>query len=123
MLILANIYYYQKNYSDAELYFQEFIDSYSGSNILLASGYAGLAACREIEKDYSYAADLYERAANTAPDYIEYQNFLYLSGLCYKKAGDVEKATDIFKTIVEDSQTGKRTKDAEAQLVLLQGNS
>ena len=113
----------QKKYSEAELYFQEFIDSYSGSNILLASGYAGLAACREIDKDYLYAADLYERAANTAPDYIEYHNFLYLSGLCYKKAGDVEKASEIFKSIIDDSPTGQRVRDAEAQLVLLKGNS
>jgi tetratricopeptide (TPR) repeat protein len=119
MLILANIYYQQKKYSDAELYFQEFIDSYSGSNILLSSGYAGLAACKEIDNDFSRAAELYEKAANIAPEFIESDNYLYLSGICYKKAGETDRAVEIFQKITEDSEKNQRARDAESQLVLL----
>jgi outer membrane protein assembly factor BamD (BamD/ComL family) len=119
MLILANIYYQQKKYEEAELYFREFVDSYSGSEILLASGYSGLAACMEIKSDYASAADYYETAANTSEDYTESDNFLYLSGVCFIKAGDNEKAKEVFKRIVETSKTNQRVRDAEAQLVIL----
>ena len=119
MLILANIYYQQKKYDDAEIYFQEFVDSYSGSDILLSSGYAGLAACQEINDNYMAAAELYETAAKTAPDYIESDNFMYLSGICYLKADDDETARQIFKKIIDTSKTNQRVKDAEAQLVML----
>jgi outer membrane protein assembly factor BamD (BamD/ComL family) len=119
MLMLANIYYQQKKYADAELYFQEFVDSYSGSNVLLSSGYAGLAACKEVVRDFMTAAKLYEKAANTADDYIESDNFLYLSGICYVKAGDNEQAKEIFRKIIDSSKTNQHVRDAETQLVLL----
>ncbi len=119
MLMLANIYYQQKKYADAELYFQEFVDSYSGSNVLLSSGYAGLAACKEIARDFLTAAELYETAANTADDYIESDNFLYLSGICYVKAGDIDKGKEIFQKIIDSSKTNQHVRDAETQLVLL----
>ena len=119
MLMLANIYYQQKKYADAESYFQEFVDSYSGSNVLLSSGYAGLAACKEIARDFLTAAELYETAANAADDYIESDNFLYLSGICYVKAGDIDKGKEIFQKIIDSSKTNQHVRDAETQLVLL----
>lgn len=119
MLILANINYQQQKYDEAELYFQEFVDSYSGSDVLLSSGYAGLAACLEIKSDFMGAAEYYETAAETSEDFIESDNFLYLSGICLIKAGDNDKAKTIFKRIVETSKTNQRVRDAEAQLVLL----
>ncbi len=119
MLILANIYYQQKKYEEAELYFQEFVDAYSGSEVLQSSGYAGLAACREISGDYSAAAKYYSTAAKSAPDYIESDNFYYLSGLNYKKAGDTETAKEIFQKIIDNSKTNQRVRDAESQMILL----
>lgn len=123
MLMLANIYFVQNKYADSEKYFQEFVDSYSGSDILLSSGYAGLASCKEVDKDYSNAAELYEKAADAAPDYIEADNFRYLSGLCYKKAGNVENASRIFQAIIDGAKTQQRVRDAETQLILLNTNS
>jgi tetratricopeptide (TPR) repeat protein len=117
--LLANINYQQKKYDLAAFYFEDFVDSYSGSDVLLASGYAGLAACREIEENFDEAGRLYEKAAQTAPDFTEADNYLYLSGLVYKKANEFEKARKQFEELVEKSNTTKRTRDAERQLVLL----
>ena len=117
--LLANINYQQKKYDLASFYFEEFVDSYSGSDVLLASGYAGLAACREIEENFAEAAVLYDKAARTAPDFTEADNYTYLSGLTYKKANEIEKARKQFEKILKHSNTTKRTKDAEKQLVLL----
>lgn len=119
MFLLANIYYQQKKFEDARLYFDKFVSAYSGSNILLASGYAGLAGCFEVDGDFLEAAELYERAAELAPEFIESDNYYYLSGLCYKQANELDKAKSIFEYLASDAKTSVRTKDAEVQLVLL----
>lgn len=119
MFLLANIYYQQGEFTDARNYFEKFVDSYSGSNILLASGYAGLAACLEINKEYEKAAELYEQAADLAGDFPEADNYTYLSGICYKKTGQMDQAKNQFQKIIKKSETGSRVKDAELELVLL----
>ena len=119
MFLLANIYYQQKKYDDARRYFEQFIDAYSGSNILLSSGYAGLAACEEINKNYTRAAELYEQAGEMTPDFPESDNHYFMAGLCYKKAGDWEKSKKIFADLAKDGKTDMRKQQAETQLVLL----
>jgi tetratricopeptide (TPR) repeat protein len=118
-LILANIYYNQNDYENAERYFREFIDSYSGSDILMASGYAGLAACLELKKDFSTAADLYEKASKMAPDYPESDNYAFLAGLCYQKSNNDDEARRIFEDLKANAKSQKAARDAEIQLTLL----
>lgn len=119
MFLLANIHFQQRNYVDAQVNFENFVNSYSGSNILLASGYAGLAACEEINENFETAADLYEQAAELAPDFPESDNYYYLSALCYKRFGDLDKARSIFEQLASEATSSQRVKDAEAQLVLM----
>ena len=122
MFLLANIYYQQKKYSDARLYFEKFVEAYSGSNILLASGYAGLAACYEMEENFSEAAQLYERAADIDPQFTESDNYYYLSAICYKKSGNTQKARVLFEQLASEANISTKAKEAERQLVLLGDN-
>jgi TolA-binding protein len=119
MFLLANIYYQQKMYENARNYFGKFVNAYSGSNILLASGYAGLAACEEVNANFASAAGLYEQAAKLAPDFPESDNYAYLAAICYKRAGETEKARVIFEQLASKPKTSERENDAETQLVLL----
>lgn len=123
MFLLANVLYQKERYDESKNYFEQFIDSYSGSDILLASGIAGLAACYEKEKMFLNAAESYAQAATTAPDFVEADNYLYLSGICFNKAGNTEKAIEKFEFLVENNVTNKRINDAKAQLVKLKNNS
>ncbi len=123
MFLLANILYQKERYEESKNYFEQFIDSYSGSDILLASGIAGLAACYEKEKMFLEAGQTYSRAASTAPDFVEADNYLYLAGICFSKAGDTLKAIEKFEYLVENNVTDKRINDAKAQLTKLKNNS
>ena len=123
MFLLANVLYQKERYEESKNYFEKFIDSYSGSDILLASGIAGLAACYEKEKLFAEAAESYSKAASTAPDFVESDNYLYLSGICFSKAGDTIKAIEKFEYLVENNVTNKRLNDAKAQLTKLKNNS
>lgn len=119
MLFLANLYFQEKSYDQAKQMFYEFIDSYGGSKILLGSGYAGYASCLELESDYLKAAEYYNKARETAPEFVEASNWLYLSGKNYLKAGASEEARNAFHTIIDDYPDSDRKFDAESQLILM----
>jgi TolA-binding protein len=116
---LGNIYFKEKNISEAQNYFQDFIDSYGDSDILLASGYAGLAACYAAEKKYIDAAEYYENAYKAINELPEGANYLYLSGLNYRKAGDLDNAKEAFKKVSEEFKDSARSFDAKEELILL----
>ena len=123
MFLLANVLYQKEKYDEAKVHFEQFVDSYSGSKILLASGIAGLAACYEKEKNFLEAAEAYSKAASTAPYFVEADNYIYLSGICYNKAGNIDKAVEKFEFLVENNSKSKRLNDAKAQLTKLKNNS
>jgi len=119
LFLLASIQYQQEKYEDAKEYFHLFLDSYSGSKILIASGYAGLAACYEKDENYLNAAENYSNAADIASDFVESDNYLYLAGLCYSKAGNKEMAIAKFEKLVDSHLTNNRLNDAKEQLLKL----
>ena len=117
--LYANLLYQEKKYDEAKELFKEFIDSYSGSNILVASGYAGYAACLEKEGNYEEAAEYYIRAQKKAKDFIEASNYLYLAGLNYTAVNEYDEAKDAFKKIVDEYESSERQSDAKAKLIML----
>lgn len=118
--LLANLNYQQENYAEAEKLYKKFIDSYSGDEILLASGYAGYAACLEHRGAHAEASKYYLKAQKTAPDFVEAPNYLYLAGLNYLEAGMKEKAKETFQKIIKKYKDSKRANDAKTQLIMLE---
>jgi len=119
LFLLANLNYQDEQYAQAKTLFEEFTDSYSGSNILLASGYAGLAACYEQEKDFKTAADYYDRAQSRAGEFTKAGDYLYLQALCLLNAGEQEDAREVLDELVERFPEHRHSYDAKSQLVLL----
>jgi tetratricopeptide (TPR) repeat protein len=119
MFLLASIYYQQKKYDQAAELFEQFIDSYSGNDILISSAMAGLAGCYEIKKKFESAAELYLKAAKVADNFTESDNYRYLAGICYKKSGRIEDARIQFNRVIKNSKNDKIVKDSEMQLILL----
>ncbi len=117
--ILANLNFQQEKYKEAELAYKRFIEEYDGSKILLASGYAGYAACLEHRGAHEEAAQYYLKAQKIAPEFTEAANYLYLAGKNFAKAGKLEQARQAFERIVEKYPESKRLNDAKAQLILL----
>ena len=117
--LLANLNFNENNYAEAKNLFKEFIDSYSGSNILLASGYAGYAACLSNEGSYSEAAEYYEEAQEIVGDFNMASEYLYLAGLNYQNANDMEKAKETFNKIIKEYEDSPLVFNAEAKLILL----
>jgi tetratricopeptide (TPR) repeat protein len=119
--LLANIYFQQKKYAEAREKFDDFRSSYSGSAILISSADAGVAACYEAEGNFAEAAKMYEKASTRAPEFPESENYLYLAGICYGKAGDKAAAKKSLDKVVADAKTTKYVEEAKAQLILMAG--
>ena len=122
-LLLANLDFQENKYEDAKENYKEFIDSYGGSNNILASGYAGYAACLEHEGLYEEAAENFETAWKKAPRFIEAPGYLYLAGLNYSKAGDRQYAQELFNRIIQDYSDSDKAEDAKIQLIMLANKS
>jgi outer membrane protein assembly factor BamD (BamD/ComL family) len=119
--LMANLLFQENKITEAKQYFDDFIDSYNGSEILLSSAYAGYAACLERENKYEDAAENYEKAWKTAPAFVEAANYLYLAGRNYHKSTKLDAAKTAFETIVKQYEKSSRKRDAEAQLILIAG--
>ncbi|MGD9899534.1 MAG: tetratricopeptide repeat protein [Calditrichaceae bacterium] len=117
--LLANIYFEENNITYAKKMYKEFIDSYSKSSILLASGYAGYASCLEREKNYDEAASFYIKAQKKSPEFIEAASYLFLAGKCYTSAGKIDKAKEVFEKITMDYKDYDQSDDAKAELIFL----
>lgn len=119
--LLANIYYQQNKIDLAKENYRSFVDDYSGSEILLASGYAGYAACLEKEKNFSEAGDYYIKAREQNPDFIKAADYLYLAALNYISAQEYDKARTALRLIQEKYEDSPRTKEAQGKLILIAG--
>ncbi len=119
LFLMGNLYFQQGKIDLAAKQFKNFIDSYNGSDILMASGYAGYAACLEAQNKSKEAAEYYVKAQKANPEFVEASNYLYLAALNYITVNDYQSAETLLRQIVEDYPEAQRMQDAEAQLILI----
>ncbi len=122
LFLLANIYFNENKTEEAAKYYQEFIDSYSKSPVLVASGLAGYASCMERLGKWAEAAEYYKKAQEKAPNFVEAPDYLYLAALNYAQAGNKEAAKQALEYITTQYKDSNRIDDAKAKLILLAKN-
>ncbi len=120
LFLLGNLEYQQGNIEQAAEAYQSFINSYSGSEILLAAGYAGYAACMEKQGKYEEAANFYVKAKDAAPQFVEAPNYLYLAALNMLSADKPAQAKQYLEQVTENYPDSQRLFDAKEKLTYLQ---
>ena len=116
--MLANLNYNDENYTYAKDLFKEFITAYSGSEILISSAYAGVAACEEKEDKLFEAAEDYYKAYSVAEELPQAGEYLYLAGLNYLNANDQAKAKEMFEKLIDEFPNSPKKYDAQVKLIL-----
>jgi tetratricopeptide (TPR) repeat protein len=97
----------------AEAYEQ--FDRFSAPNDMLKmSRLAGMASCKEAEGKHEEAARLYERAAGFQG--VASAECLYNAARAYARAGDKEKALDIFQRLKKNYPTSAYTREADRHI-------
>ncbi len=94
---LANLYFTKRDYDNAKLYYQKFIDSASSQNDLLTLAYNGMGACEEQKKEFKKALEYYEMAMKTKSaasfEYLSYKN----TARIYEALKDNKKALEFYQ--------------------------
>ncbi len=114
-LYAANAYVELGKYSEARSYFENAMDS--ESKLVLIGAHAGLGVCAEADKNYKEAAGHYEDAANTASESSSKVRYQYYAGRNYEKAGDKEKAEELYRKIIDESGLSEFSGKAKTGLV------
>ncbi len=98
-ILLANSYYYMRDFANAEKYYKE----YSGGNVILkAAALAGIAAVYEANNNYLDAAKQFEKAATYNKDIAVNDEYLYYAIRNYSQAKDKESALRLIKVLKTD---------------------
>ncbi|PKL85468.1 MAG: hypothetical protein CVV22_07870 [Ignavibacteriae bacterium HGW-Ignavibacteriae-1] len=114
-LYVATIYADKAEYDNAMSYFEK--ASKSDANIIQMGGMAGIASVHEQKGNLKEAAQNYQSAAELAEDDNTKSRYSFYAALCFEKAGDKDKAEEIFRTIIDENQLTEFTPLAKAGLI------
>jgi len=116
-LFTADAFYQLGKYGDALTYYTK--ASQSKNNEIKIGGFAGTAACYEIDGKLKEAAENYTKAANLIEDEGLKQRYLYFSAICNEKAGNIDNAKKIYRQIINQNKFGEFNNMAKAGIVRL----
>ena len=120
-LYAGNIVLSQKNYSEAESFFDQ--ASASSDDVVKAGAFMGKAAAKEGQGQLAEAAALYERAAKLLVQYEQDGQPLFAAAVAYKKANNTEKSRAIANSLLAKGETSEYAGQAKALLAQINANS
>ena len=91
----------------------------SGTQVVEVGAMQGLAACKEASGDYEGAADMYEQAGQRGLKTGLEGACFYKAGLCYEKAGNTDKAGELYRTVAKKYEISEVAPSAKAGLARL----
>lgn len=98
---VGNGYFIMEDYTQAELYYQRYVDNYADNDLFSSSGMAGIAACYESQNRFFEAALQYEKAANRYSNLFNAPFYLKDAARCYQLAEDNDKAKVVYQTLID----------------------
>ena len=113
---LATAYFYAKDYATARTTFQRFMEEYSEDPLSLASAQAGIAECDMQNGAFGAAGDNFIKAVSLKPDGMLAPQYLLSAGRAYVKAGQKEKAKQVFQRLLDQYPDSKEAPVAKEQL-------
>ncbi len=117
---LANLYYEQKDYNQAKIYYQRYVDKYKNDPLLTSSSLAGIGACSNQAQNYQEAAKFYLEAASSAADYdFLAPEYLIETARALKKSGQIEKAKETYQKLLNKYPQSTYTFSAKRELAEL----
>lgn len=111
LFYLGSANYQAENKDDAEKYFREFLDEGSDDALLVASAYAGIAAVREDNQDYTAAAEYYKKAVTKAESQFQVEMYTISAVRNFHKSGSKEIALELIADMLDDDKVSFEAKN------------
>lgn len=115
---LANCYYNTGEYDKA---LEQYQDADMPSDLLEASRLAGIAACYEVQGNFSEAAKYFERAGRVSSTDPNTAENLAHAARNYARSGNTQQAIELYKYIKKEHSSSAAARDAERYLDELRG--
>jgi outer membrane protein assembly factor BamD (BamD/ComL family) len=90
VLLLANRYYIQGNYQEAQQLYESYLKKYGHTNILAYGAWNGIGACMKARGELLEAARHYQQFASRHSGTFEAALALWEAARCYAQSGDFE---------------------------------
>ena len=119
VIILANRYYGQGNFAEAEKLYRQYLDAYGQVDILVYAAWNGLAACLEARGDMPGAAAKYEDFARLHPSDMQSAAALYEAARCHGQAGNVDSQRAALSRIIVEFARSPLVGRAREELNML----
>jgi TolA-binding protein len=113
---LAELYFQQKNYDTASIYFNMFIDKYGKDKMLLASAYGAAGACAEQKQDFTKAGEMFFKGGQTAESELQSPDMFMASGRNYAAAGKLDEAKNAYQQIIDKYKRSANFSNARKKL-------
>jgi tetratricopeptide (TPR) repeat protein len=107
---LANAYFNTGMIDEALREFEKFS---GGEKLLKASTAAGIAACYESKGKFDDAGSYFEKASSMVAGNPSTPDYLTSATRCYARAGEKEKALNVYQRLKQEFPTSQNTRDAE----------
>lgn len=98
----ANSYFESKNYDEAIVNYQAYLDKYKIDEITSSSAIAGIAACYEVKQDFQTAAEKYLEAIRLYPGLAGEPDYLVSAVRNYVNAGMEPEAQEALARLNDD---------------------
>lgn len=118
-VLLANRYFIQGRYSDAERLYQTYLDDYGDVAILEYAAWSGLAACYEAQGEVQRAADQFQSYADRRGETSQAALALLDAARCFAVSGDRDRARQALERIARDFSDTPVVSRARDELSML----
>jgi len=98
---LANAYYTQRDFNEAENLYRRFLDDYGDDQFLVIASHGGIAGCLEQKAEFAAASDEYCDAAQIDLESIMAGTFLFAAVRTACEAADSSRAMRAYELIQE----------------------
>jgi TolA-binding protein len=111
--LLAKYYWQKDDFTNAKIYFKQYLDDYAEDPLLSSGAHAGFADCLYQEGNLEEAARHYENAARVDKNLPMAPSYLFSAAKCFIELNDLTKAKGLAAEIIENYEDSEYKSRAE----------
>jgi len=119
VLVLANRYFAQENFSEGQRLYEKYLEDYGQSDILVFGAWSGLASCLEAQGQTAAAAEKYLEFATGHPQSLQAAMAVWEAARCYGLLGNRSRQKELLERVMQDFPELPLAAKAKAALAML----